>query len=330
MKTEQKPMVSVVTPVYNMGAYLCECIESVLAQTYDNFEYIIVNNCSTDDSLRIALDYAKKDPRIRIHNNDEFVSVIDNHNIAFRLISPLAKYCKVVSADDYIFSECLMRMVNLAESNPSVVIVGGYEIVGRNVKWQGFPYPKSVVSGREICRQYWLGDDQGFGLGSPTSLLYRADIVRKGANFYPNSSQHSDTSAIIKHLQNADYGFVYQVLAFCRIHHGTQGSKSREINGRASADIDDLLRYGRLYLSEEETEIVLRRMLSEYFQYLGINLLRSRNGEFWDYHRKKLKELGQPITISRLIKGLAIRLFRKATNMEQTFSRVRQWLTSKS
>jgi glycosyltransferase involved in cell wall biosynthesis len=65
-----KPFVSVVTPVYNGADFLAECIDSVLSQTYDNFEYLIVNNCSTDGTLAIALDYAKKDPRIRVHSNE--------------------------------------------------------------------------------------------------------------------------------------------------------------------------------------------------------------------------------------------------------------------
>ena len=81
----------VVTPVYNGAAFLRNCIESVLKQTYENYEYIIVNNCSTDRTLDIALSYAQQDSRIRIHQNDTFVGVIENHNLAFSLISPLSK-----------------------------------------------------------------------------------------------------------------------------------------------------------------------------------------------------------------------------------------------
>src|SRR5579862_5518238 len=112
---DHQPLVSVVTPVYNGEPYLAECIESVLSQSYKNFEYWIVNNCSKDRTLEVALEYAKKDSRVRVHDNQEFVDVISNHNLAFRLISPQAKYCKVVSGDDFIFPECLAQMVELAE-----------------------------------------------------------------------------------------------------------------------------------------------------------------------------------------------------------------------
>ncbi|HWO28227.1 MAG TPA: glycosyltransferase family A protein, partial [Candidatus Acidoferrum sp.] len=120
MNLHEEPLVSVLTPVYNGEEFLAECIESILNQSYKNFEYLIVNNCSTDRTLEIALDYAKEDRRIRVHDNREFLGVIANHNLAFSLISPAATYCKVVSADDFIFSECLVRMVELAERNPSV------------------------------------------------------------------------------------------------------------------------------------------------------------------------------------------------------------------
>src|SRR4051812_44675555 len=110
-----KPLVSILTPVYNGEEFFVEAIESVLKQTYENFEYIIINNCSKDRTLEIATAYAAKDSRIRVHDNKTFVGVIENHNIAFGLMSPEAKYCKVVSADDFIFPECVASLVQAAE-----------------------------------------------------------------------------------------------------------------------------------------------------------------------------------------------------------------------
>src|SRR5689334_13934856 len=123
-----QPLVSIVTPVYNEAQYLAECIESVLAQTYQNWDYTILDNCSTDRTAEIACRYAAGDPRIRVLRNEHFLPAIANHNAALRAVSPASKYCKVVLGDDWIFPECLQRMVGLAEAHPSVGIVGAYAL----------------------------------------------------------------------------------------------------------------------------------------------------------------------------------------------------------
>src|SRR5580704_5209959 len=107
MNTASEPLVSIVTPVYNEAEYLAECIESVLAQTYQNWDYTIVDNCSSDGSVEVARRYAAGDRRIRIHQNKQFLSAIPNHNAALRQISLESKYCKIVFGDDWIFPNCL-------------------------------------------------------------------------------------------------------------------------------------------------------------------------------------------------------------------------------
>src|SRR5690348_7040228 len=106
-----QPLVSVLTPVYNGEAYLEECIASVLAQTYTNWEYVIVDNASTDGTSEIIRRHAEKDARIRVHRNPSLVPIIRNHNIAVRQASPDARYVKFIYADDVLLPECLERMV---------------------------------------------------------------------------------------------------------------------------------------------------------------------------------------------------------------------------
>ncbi len=322
MSTSTNPLVSVVTPVYNGEDFLVECIESVLKQTYDNYEYIIVNNCSKDRTLEIAREYAAKDNRIRVHDNEKFVGVIDNHNLAFSLISPEAKYCKVVSADDFILPDCITRMVEVAEENPSVGFVGCYQISGDRVRWQGFQYPRPVLTGREMCRQMFLGDERAFGFGSPTSLLYRADLVRNSTAFYPNASPHADTSACFQYLEKSDFGFVYQVLAYERIHDATQSSKSVQLNRYLSADLNDVIKYGPLYLNKEEFDRLLTETLKSYHRFLALNyFVGFREKEFWDYHKSRLAELGQPLKRLDLFKAASATVLREVVNPGQAFKK---------
>src|SRR6516162_7916557 len=110
MMRSSSPFVSVVIPVYNGQDVIATAIRSVLAQTYDNFELIVANNCSTDGTAAVAEEFARRDPRVRVYNATEFVSVVDSHNRAFTLISDDAEYCKIIDSDDWLFPNCLAEM----------------------------------------------------------------------------------------------------------------------------------------------------------------------------------------------------------------------------
>jgi glycosyltransferase involved in cell wall biosynthesis len=322
MNMLEQPLISVVTPVYNGESFLAECIESVLGQTYRNFEYIIVNNCSKDRSLEIAQGFARKDPRIQVHSNKSFVGVIENHNAAFRLISAKSKYCKVVSADDWLFPECLTQMVSLAETNPSLGLVGSYQLSGGpnlqrwHVKWDGLPYPSAVLSGREVCRSHLLGGPYVFG--TPTSLLYRSDLIRSGEAFYPNPTAEADTSACYKCLRNTDFGFVHQVLSYERVHEVRQTTTSKFRNAYLSSVISDLLTYGPACMTEAEIDKRLNELLDEYYEFLAVSFVKLRNRDFWRYHRARLKELGHPFDGLRLGKAFLVRLADSSLNPKST------------
>ena len=329
MSPTEQPLVTILTPVYNGAAYLADCIESVLKQTYLNYEYIIVNNRSTDGTLDIAMAYAAKDRRIRIHTNENFVGVIENHNTAFSLMSPEARYCKVVSADDYIFPTCVARMVDVGEQNPSVGIIGAYQLSGDVVKWQGFRYPNTVLPGREVGRRIFLArqvfvDGQPLlGFGTPTSLMYRADMVRSSPAFYPDPSPHADTSACFKGLQNSDFGFVYEVLSYERTHVETQTSASLHINRYLSQTLSDLLAYGSFYLSKSELDQQVAEALNSYYRFLAVNyFFGSRDKKFWDYHRGRLQELGYPLSRLRLLKTAAVGVLHESVNPGQAIGKL--------
>lgn len=325
MSTNEAPLVSVITPVYNGADFLAECIESVLRQTYRNFEYIIVNNCSKDRTLEIAKSYADRDGRIRIHDNEKFVGVIENHNLAFRLMSPKSKYCKVVSADDWLFPECLTKMVELAEANPSIGLVGSYSIAGGKVVWDGLEYERQVVNGREICRATLLGGPYVFG--APTTLLYRADLVRAREAFYPWSNPHADTSACYESLEHSDFGFVHQVLSYTRVHSGSQTSNSLKAGSFNRAVIADVARYGPRYLRGDELEGRLSFVLDKYYEWLVPALLeQSLDKEFLQKQKDGLKEIGFELSGPRMVKA-ALRngldaLKKPRSTLEKTMARL--------
>jgi len=320
MNFESQPLVSVLTPVYNGEQYLAECIESVLRQSYQNWEYCIVNNCSRDRTLEIAENYARRDKRIRIHNNTEFVGCDDNGNIAFKQISADSKYCKVIHADDWMFPECLMEMVALAEAHPTVAIVSSYRLKNTRIVVQALPYASRVIPGREICRATLLGLPSVFG--SPSAMLIHADEVRKRPHFYNVENPHCDMEACLGILRNRDFGFVHQMLTFERSHPHSESSRGSRYGFTSFGRFEHVAKYGREYLSEKEFAAVFATRRDEYYAFLGASVLRGKEREFWEYQRAALHRIGYSMSMARIIKAALLEVFDVVLNPLNTFKRV--------
>lgn len=315
-----EPLVSVLTPVYNGEAYLRECIESVLRQSYRNWEYVIVDNCSRDSTLAIAREYAARDSRIRVLCNESHVRVIANHNIAFRQMSPQSAYCKVIAADDWLFPECIERMVGLAEAHPNVAIVGAYGIYSDprlGVAWVGLPYSSQVVpGGRAACRLRLI--DGAYVFGTPSSVLYRADIVRSRDAFYNESNFHADSEACFEFLGERDFGFVHQILTFRRMQEGALTAFSKRVNTYLPSILHELVKYGSKYLTDVERTRQIERHLQQYYGFLGQQLFARRSHEFWRYHRDKLAASGHRLRESRVLRAALAYALDLALNPKST------------
>ena len=299
MRSALQSLVSIVTPMYNEAEHLAECIESVLAQRHDNWEYVLLDNCSRDGSLEIARTYASKDRRIRVCQNQEFLRAIRNHNTALSLISPASKYCKVIFGDDWIFPECLEQMVAVAEEHPSVCLVGAYGLEGERVICTGLPYPSRLVSGREICRKHLL--DGLYVFGSATSVLYRADVVRGSHPLFNENNIHADTEACFALLKHGDFGFVHQALTFTRVRPRSLTAMSTDLHTEFPGMLQLLVAHGSDYLTPRELDLRLRRHVAEYYRFLGVSLIKRRSDRpFWEYHAKKLGESGVGFSRTRV------------------------------
>jgi glycosyltransferase involved in cell wall biosynthesis len=320
MKRESQPLVSVLTPVYNGEKYLSKCIESVVEQTYSNWEYVIVNNRSTDRTFEIAQTYASKDRRIRIHTNKEFVDFVANENIAFQQMASESKYCKMVHADDWLFPECIMKMVELAEMHPTVAIVGAYGLRNERVSWDGLPYPSAVVSGKQICRNTLLGGPYVFG--SPSSVLIRSDQVRKRPKFYNEENRHCDIEACFDVLKENDFGFVHQVLTFTREHAEAETGYSARFGTDYLGTLEILTKYGKTYLTEKEYVQCLRKCWISYYTFLGAKVFHNNDRNFWEFHRTALGRFGYTIRLGDLAKAVLFNLLDLVLNPLKTSMRI--------
>jgi len=328
LPVNNEPFVSVVTPVYNGEPYLGECIESVLAQDYTNWEYIIVNNCSTDCTLGIANRYASLDARVRVLTNPTFVDAIRNHNIAVASISPGSKYCKVVSADDCLMACALRKMVQFAMEHPTVGIVGSYQQSKDGIKWKGLAEDVTVVSGREACRMHLLNHVYVFG--SPTSVLYRSDLIRRTASFFPHLDPHADTSACFRCLRDCDFGFVHEVLSKERVHDAQISSRVREMEAGTPELLDLVDQYGPLYLTEDELLKRREEAVAAYYVMLGRAALKMAAREFWQFHKRKLAKLGYPLDWRRLILEIGKKFATELRNPKAAFRKFERALDERT
>ena len=315
-----QPLVSVVTPVYNTEEHIAEAIESVLAQTYQNWEYLIANNHCTDRSADIAREYATKDKRIRVVDNTEFLPQIQNYNNALRQISPQSRYCKVIQADDWMFPECLERMVEVAERSDTIAIVSAYQLKGTAIGCQGLTYEQQVVPGQDVSRLHLLERKSLFG--NPSSLLYRADLVRERSPFYDESSMLEDTEVCYDLLRGRDFGFVHAVLVYLRVDNDSITSKFEAFNPYLLHELILIKKYGPEVLSEEECERRTNELEKTYRKYLGEAVLSQRRDDFWEYHLRGLQQIGYQLNKRKLMRWAAGAMADLALNPKSTMERI--------
>lgn len=295
------PLVSVLTPVFNGETHLRACIESVLKQTYRDWEYIIVNNCSRDGTLAIAEEFAAQDRRIHIVNNTSFVGIIENHNIGFSEMSPSAEYCKVVQADDWIYPECLEKFVKLGEENPTITLASAYRIDNDRVGLKVLPPPKSVFSGRDIARGFFF-DEWPDPFGSPTSYFLRAAPVRSHPPFFNPSNMYADVEACLKILRDGDFGFVHEVLTFTRRPSDAQTPKSHYLRVGYPSFLWILRNHGKVFLTDAEYGRCVSDHLRQYYLVMARDLINFRRGwSYWRYHIDSLRKVGYPLNPFRLL-----------------------------
>lgn len=285
------PLVSVVTPVHNTGRYLAECVESVRAQSYPHWEHIIADNCSSDDTAEIAQRYADADERIRYLRFEEFLGQVPNYNRALRQISPQSRYTKLIQADDWMMPGCLEQMVALAMLDQEIGVVGCYQIRGREVGAQALAYEESVISGSEACRRHLLSGRSPFG--SPSSVLYRSDLVRERENFYDEVSLLEDTLACYELLQQSSFGFVHQVLVYIRTDNASITSGFESYRPYLLHERILLERFGPQLLDAHELRRRRAELKQSHEDLLASEAFTGREGAFWSYHARGMAEMGE-------------------------------------
>ena len=173
-------MISVIIPVYNVEDYLAECIDSVLGQSYTDYEIILVDDGATDSSGRMCDEYARKDSRIRvIHQENGGLSAARNTGLR----AAWGKYIYFLDSDDYIAPSALEHLAALAEKEQAdVVFFDGYTFFDEcEADVTAIEYVRQATypptNGREMLRQL-LGRDE-YRTAVPLMLFRKSNLIGK-------------------------------------------------------------------------------------------------------------------------------------------------------
>ena len=244
------PLVSVLVPSFNREKYISETIESILASTYKNFEIIIVDDCSNDNTVKIANNYAKLDSRVIIHINDVNLGQFRNRNKAISLAR--GKYVKFLDSDDLIYPNSLEIMVRCLDQFPDAAFAIQYEL---GLTSKPFPF---LIPPREAYFKHFLGG--GLLFPGPSAVIFRKSILDTFI-YEPTAGTIADTHLLLRIAAVANIVALPNNLIFWRVHN-EQVSEEQRTNYKVLWERHfmnlEVLTSENVPLSREEASIILR------------------------------------------------------------------------
>lgn len=203
-------LVSIITPNYNCGQFIAETIESVLAQTYQNWEMLIQDDCSTDDSIKIAEEYAKRDSRIKIQRNSRNSGAAVTRNNAIRRSQ--GEYLAFLDSDDIWLPMKLERQLEFMKKYNCDFSFTRYEHISEEGKSLGeqarvirhLSYTKMMMHCWPGCLTVLYKQDAG-------NKIYAQDVKK--------NNDHALFLQVLRHCNNA-MG-IDECMALYRIRKGS-------------------------------------------------------------------------------------------------------------
>ncbi len=210
------PRVSVMIPTYNYAHFLDDAIGSVMAQSFSDFELIIVDNASTDNTDVVVQKYLH-DPRIRYYKNKTNLGLTGNWNNC--LAYARGEYLKFLCADDKFRSTLLEQYVELMDRYPDLAMVAcNKQVFGPKDNYEVNLTLKHYHSGRDMNLHMLYGHQ---GVGEPTSVMFRKKHADQVGLFTTKYQQYVDFDYWIKLLTLGDCYLIPEILVDIRFHPGT-------------------------------------------------------------------------------------------------------------
>ncbi len=275
------PKVSVIVPNYNHARFLRQRVDSILAQTFQDFELVLLDDCSTDGSRSILREYAS-DPRVRLEFNDaNSGSAFKQWNKGIRLAQ--GEYVWIAESDDYADPHLLERLVAVLESNPAIAYAycrswrvteddrkdgfGDFYLAYLDASRWTTDY---CADGRDECRDYFIHQN---AVPNASGVVFRKEIYERVGGADESLRLCGDWKLWAAMALTGKVAYVAEPLNFFRFHEATVRSRSTQ----ASRDVAERLRVIRWILERVTPTDVARERLCKLYSFYWVPAIMSRH-----------------------------------------------------
>ena len=215
----KKKKVSICLPIYNGEKFLAEAIESVLAQSHDNFELLIADDRSSDQSYALAESYAKKDKRIVLWINETNTGIFANYNECLKRAS--GDYIKLFAQDDILENNCVEKLATVLQERKNISLVSCARTIidndGEASAVEKFFEQDISISGTQVIKDYVRSFV--YRVGTPCQVMFRKE--RMGNGFDPGYYLSGDIEYFLHVLEEGDFYYLSEPLVKFRRHPGS-------------------------------------------------------------------------------------------------------------
>lgn len=247
---EQLPLVTVIMPVYNGGVYLRDAMESILNQEFSNFEFLIIDDGSTDDSIDIVRSY--KDSRILLICNTSNLGISEAVNRGIENAHGL--YIARMDCDDISLPERLKVQVTFMQENPQIDVCGGFIKTLGEKHEQIWPY--EAKSDEIKCMLLFRS-----ALANPSVVMRKSIFLDTEIRYNRSFRYAQDYDLWVRLAQKTSFANIPDVLLYYRLHScqvSTQHNKEQQVN----ADVIRLRQIHALGIKPTQQEFEVHQILS--------------------------------------------------------------------
>lgn len=209
------PKVSVCIPTFNGESYIRGALDSVLQQKYEDFEVVIVDNCSTDNTKALVAELSSQSAKIRFFRNEQNIGLAGNLNKC--LEHARGEYIKYLCVDDMLLPDCLEQMAVGLDKHPEVCLVCGGRLSidesGQSFGLRRYSSRKEIVPGSKVVTRCLFG---GNFIGEPTAVMFRKSDMH--TRFRDDLPQLMDMEMWFRLLENGGLLNIETPLCSIRFH----------------------------------------------------------------------------------------------------------------